>query len=101
MNQKEIIKAVGVAFLFLILSGCAERVAFEDAGAMSTVGFWHGLWHGIIAPVAWIISLFNKEVTIYAIHNNGAFYNLGFILGFGAISVGYKSSKYKRTISIK
>jgi hypothetical protein len=48
-------------------------------------GFWLGLWHGIIAPITFIISLFNHNVAMYEIHNNGGWYNFGFLLGLCAI----------------
>jgi hypothetical protein len=44
-------------------------------------GFWQGLWHGLIAPVAFVTSLFKEDVGIYEAHNNGNWYNFGFILG--------------------
>lgn len=40
-----------------------------------------GLWHGFIALVTFVISLFNDNVTIYEVNNVGKLYNLGFILG--------------------
>jgi hypothetical protein len=43
-----------------------------------------GLWHGIIAPVTFIISLFDNDVNFfYEVHNNGNFYDVGFALGVG------------------
>jgi hypothetical protein len=55
------------------------------------------LWNGIIAPIAFIISLFNKAVRIYEVHNNGTLYDLGFILGamiiFGGGAGGASSSR--------
>ena len=55
-------------------------------------GFWQGLWHGLISPVTFIISLFNKNVSIYEVHNSGGWYNFGFIFGvmiiFGGSSGG-------------
>lgn len=44
-------------------------------------GFWAGLWHGIILPITFIISLFNPKVNIYETNNTGKGYNFGFILG--------------------
>jgi hypothetical protein len=46
-----------------------------------TAGFWKGLWHGFISFITFIISLFNKNVNIYEVHNNGNWYNFGYILG--------------------
>jgi hypothetical protein len=51
-------------------------------------GFWYGLWNGAIAPVTFVISLFNSKVQIYEIHNNGNWYNFGFLLGVGALLGG-------------
>ncbi len=28
-----------------------------------------GLWHGIIAPISFIVSLFNDSVAMYAVNN--------------------------------
>lgn len=76
-----------VLFLpLLILSGCADSVSFSHAESISGVGFWHGLWHGMIAPIAWILSLFMDEVSIYAIYNNGGWYDFGFMLGIGGLT---------------
>ena len=44
-------------------------------------GFWQGLWQGFISPVTFIISLFSDTITFYEVHNNGNWYNFGFILG--------------------
>ena len=44
-------------------------------------GFWRGFWHGLMAPFAFLISLFKAGVGIYETHNNGKLYNFGFILG--------------------
>ncbi len=51
-------------------------------------GFWQGLWHGIISPFTFIASLFGADVNIYEVHNNGGWYNFGFLLGASAILGG-------------
>ena len=51
-------------------------------------GFWQGLWHGIIAPVTFVVSLFTRNVHFYDVHNNGNWYNLGFVLGAGILTGG-------------
>ena len=56
------------------------------------VGFWMGLWHGMILPITFIWSLFDHDVTIYSVINNGAWYNLGFVLGAGALLGGSSSN---------
>lgn len=77
--------------LFLSLTACAAGpntfVKTEDNEG-EVAGFWRGLWHGIITPVTFIISLFNKNINIYEIHNNGGWYNFGFVLGIMIIFGG-------------
>ena len=62
---------------------------FKVAGADSVfnlpdaepAGFWAGFWHGLIAPITFVISLFNPDVRFYETNNNGGWYDFGFILG--------------------
>lgn len=70
----------GSIFGFIILTGgyAAGDPVYSD---LSPAGFLAGLWHGLILGISFIISLFNPEVGIYEAHNNGAWYNLGFMIG--------------------
>lgn len=71
------------------LTGCAEvQPNIQPCLTGSTYGFWGGLWHGIIAPFAWVASLFMDDVAVWAVNNNGGWYTFGFILGIGALSGG-------------
>ena len=83
-------------FLLLMLCSCADNVTLEQAVSVTKVGFWHGLWHGIIFPVAWVISLFDESTAIYAIYNNGGWYDFGFFLGVGGFSASMLASKKKK-----
>ena len=47
------------------------------------MGFVVGLFHGFVAPFAFIGSLF-ADVRIYAFPNAGRWYDLGFLLGLSA-----------------
>ena len=73
----------------LVLAACA---ASQDAGAVApqAPGFPLGLWHGFIFPVAWIVSLFVHKVAIYAVPNNGGWYDFGYFLGIMVFGVGAK-----------
>ncbi|HUU38926.1 MAG TPA: hypothetical protein VMW46_12085 [Candidatus Desulfaltia sp.] len=77
--------------LLMALSSCApgpntvEKTADEQG---RVAGFWRGLWHGLISPVTFIISIFTKDVRIYEVHNNGSWYNFGFVLGAGLFLQG-------------
>jgi hypothetical protein len=59
-------------------------------------GFWKGLWHGLIAPVTFIISIFTKTVRFYEVHNSGFWYNFGFVLGAGLFLSGGILGKGRR-----
>jgi len=56
---------------------------YQISGA-APAGFWAGLWHGMILPLTFIVSIFNPRVRIYEVHNRGRSYELGFILGASA-----------------
>jgi hypothetical protein len=57
-------------------------------GDYGVAGFWRGLWHGLISPIAFLISLFSDSVAIYEAHNNGGWYNFGFLFGAATIFGG-------------
>ena len=58
-------------------------------------GFWLGLWHGIIVPITFIISLFSDTVGIYEVHNNGGWYDFGFVIG-ASVFLGGSGAGAKR-----
>ncbi len=60
--------------------------------AAGAPGFWAGLWHGLIFPLAWVVSLFTNTVAVYAVPNNGGWYNFGYFLGIVVFGVGAKRS---------
>ena len=47
-----------------------------------------GIWHGLISPITFVISLFTRNVRLYEIHNNGSWYNFGFVIGAGLFLSG-------------
>ena len=85
-NSSRLFTLILLCFLALELTGCADSVTFVQAEKMDPVGFWYGLWHGIIFPFAWICSLFSDSIAIYAIYNNGGWYDFGFFIGVGGLS---------------
>jgi hypothetical protein len=60
-------------------------------------GFWPGLWHGSIAPVTFIVSLFSDKVAVYEVHNNGKWYLLGFLLGVTSVWGGSRVNSARRS----
>jgi hypothetical protein len=78
------------ALAALALSACATQTA--AAVAPAAPGFLLGLWHGFIFPVAWGISLFMPEAAVYAVPNNGGWYDFGYFLGIVVFGVGARKS---------
>ena len=74
----------------LLLAACVAGVnpAIGTAPDGDVAGFWLGLWHGIIAPVTFVISLFTDNVNLYEVHNNGNWYDFGFVVGAGILFGG-------------
>jgi len=84
--------ALGIIVLIsLMLSSCApgpntvQKTADEEG---QIAGFWRGLWHGLISPITFIVSLFSRSVNIYEVHNSGSWYNFGFVIGAGLFLQG-------------
>jgi hypothetical protein len=62
----------------LAVAGPNSRYSLPDA---QPAGFLAGFWHGLISPLTFLISLFTTGVRIYEVHNNGRWYEFGFLLG--------------------
>ncbi len=75
----------------LFATACAATQA-PSAVAPGAPGFWLGLWHGFIFPLAWIVSLFSDKIGIYAVPNDGGWYNFGYFLGIVVFGIGAKRS---------
>ena len=75
----------------LALSACAatQQAIVVEATAP---GFWLGVWHGFIFPVAFVVSLFMPDVALYAVPNNGGWYDFGFFVGIVFLGVGARKS---------
>src|SRR4051794_8246663 len=75
----------------LLLAACAHQV--PDAVKPDAPGFLWGLWHGFIFPVAWVLSLFMPDVAVYAVPNNGGWYDFGYFLGIVVFGVGARKTQ--------
>lgn len=85
--------------LIAMVSGCmpdANTVVNTPGTEGSIAGFWLGIWHGMIAPISWLVSLFSNTINVYEVHNNGGWYNFGFCLGAGIILKSSSEATKKR-----
>jgi hypothetical protein len=77
--------------VLFLLSSCApgpNDLEKTPNKAGKVAGFWKGLWHGLISPITFVISIFSKTVRIYEVHNSGFWYNFGFVIGAGLFLQG-------------
>jgi hypothetical protein len=82
-------KLILLLLIAVLLTACtATPVNVAECASGEAAGFWEGLWHGIIAPFTFIISLFSDKVEMYEVFNNGNWYNFGFVLGASIIFGG-------------
>jgi hypothetical protein len=79
----------------VVFSGCFPGGGHATPEAPA--GFFTGIWHGWIAPLSLVASLFSDGVRIYEVNNTGWWYDLGYymavIAGFGSISLLRKKEK--------
>jgi hypothetical protein len=92
---------VVVLLVLGVLAGCAsgpnpsKGTASEHGGV---AGFWLGLWQGLIAPVVFVVSLFRRDLNIYEVHNNGAWYNFGYLFGLACFFGGKGKRAARRAV---
>lgn len=86
MKNKLIFLALAIIATTMITS-CADVSHVEEClkETEHTYGFWGGTWHGMIMIFSFIGSLTWDDVAIYAVNNNGAWYDFGFVGGFGIL----------------
>src|SRR5437879_964269 len=80
-------RLVAVGALLLLLTACAAGQNPQVSTGPQVAGFFMGVWHGLILPITFVISLFSDNVSIYEVHNNGHWYDLGFVFGAGGLSL--------------
>jgi len=91
MKRTMVLAILAIFILILFSVSCAPgpNDAEKTPGAKGHVaGFFLGLWHGFISPVTFIVSVFTRNVRLYEVHNNGSWYNFGFVLGAGLFLSG-------------
>lgn len=79
-----------------VLAVAGPNSRWQQPGA-GVAGFWAGLWHGLICPITFIVSLFAPGVRVYEVKNRGRWYDFGFLIGASS-SLGGSGS---RTASIR
>jgi len=88
-------KTIRLSALFVAMLALAACAAHQTSAAVQpqAPGFLLGVWHGFIFPIAWIVSLFVHDVSVYAVPNNGGWYNFGYLIGIVFLGVGSHGSR--------
>ncbi|NLI19947.1 MAG: hypothetical protein GX418_00130 [Clostridiales bacterium] len=88
-TRKLLILGLMLGLMLLMLTACAPGDGTNSAE--NPAGFFSGVWHGWIAPITLVISLFNSRINIYEVYNVGFWYDFGFymaiISGFGGLAL--------------
>ena len=84
--------ALSIVLVALLFTGCADVTVIEECVTVVPYGFWGGLWHGLISPFSFIGSLLFDSIAMYAVNNNGGWYDFGFVMGAGILFKGGSSS---------
>ena len=86
------VRSLTLFALALALTACIATQA-PSAITPTAPGFLEGVWHGFIFPVAFIVSLFTDDIAVYAVPNNGVWYDAGYFVGICFLGVGARHSK--------
>lgn len=101
--MKKLVLHAGLVLVMLLLMSCAGgangQVDTPNADGV-LAGFWRGLWHGVIAPITFVISLFSDRVNLYEVHNNGGWYNLGFLVGITTVHGSGHVARRRRKVAV-
>jgi len=78
-------KITWLLLILVLFAGCAHGIHLNECISEATIiyGFWYGILHGFIIIFSFIGSLIYDDIVIYAINNNGGWYDFGYIIGLG------------------
>lgn len=83
-----------VILVSILFTACLPGTLFPSS--RKPAGFFMGIWHGWIAPISLIVSIFRPGVRIYEPFNTGWWYDFGYymaiISGFGGLSLARRKS---------
>ena len=89
-KMKIALLAVLILGMLALFTGCVPGDGVNTAA--KPANFFWGIWHGWVAPISFILGLFNNGQTrIYEVNNVGLWYDFGYyiavISGFGGIAL--------------
>jgi len=99
VKNNKLFKLFLIALLLTLLTACGtenpmKNVPLDETGQV--YGFFYGIWDGWTAVFVFIGNLFGGNHGVYQVHNNGNWYDFGFLLGIGAFASGSTSAARSR-----
>ena len=95
VRKKMLLAVVVVAVLLGACAPGSENFAPDDRA-----NFFHGVWHGWIAPLMLIVQIFSDDIRLYEPDNTGWWYDFGFyiavISGFGSVALSRRKQRSLR-----
>jgi hypothetical protein len=80
-NKKILLLGLMLVLMLALLTACAPGDGANSAE--NPAGFFSGVWHGWIAPVTLVVSIFNHKIGFY----------MAIISGFGGLALSRKRRK--------
>lgn len=90
---RPVVSSLALLVVAGLLVGCAAGANPQVVGVPDGAGFWAGLWHGLIMPITFVVSLFTDTVGVYEVRNSGGWYDFGFVMGVVVAFSGPASSR--------
>ena len=91
MKKHQLIIGILLLIILFSFSSCAP-----ESYSTREYGFFSGIIHGFLLVFALIGKLFGMHFGLYAFHNTGFFYYLGFLIGLSAFGGGGAASGRRR-----
>jgi hypothetical protein len=86
------IASIVILVFVAALPGACGFVGTAPISPADPPGLFLGIWHGLLAPWTLILRAF-LDIKMYAVPNNGWFYDAGFLLGVtGSIPIGWAAA---------
>lgn len=87
-KNSTIIIGIFLVFIMFAFTSCApEHYSSKE------YGFFSGILHGFVFVFALIGKMFGADIGLYAEHNSGFFYWVGFLIGLGGLGGGGAASR--------
>lgn len=100
-RMRWVLRVVLLGLMMGTLTVALNRMAASWSEAEGKAGFWSGVIHGALMPVALPSLALGKEVEIYAQRNSGRTYKLGYTAGVNLSGAAFFGLLYRRMAALR